>query len=126
MKHLLPTTDPQTISILPRFYTDSVVLLLRDDSTNEKTYLESPTALVNKNYLEITDVFALSEGAFYDLFVYKVELGYVLADLTESDIIYKDKIFCTAQSTDQSTNNRYSVNKDEYNQKSGNNDFIIL
>lgn len=126
MKHLLPTTDPQTISILPRFYTDSVVLLIRDDSTNEKIYLESPTALTNKNYLEITDVFTLSEGVFYDLFVYKVELGYVLADLTESDIIYKDRIFCTAQSIDQSTNNRYSVNKDEYKQKSGNNDFIIL
>ena len=125
MIHLIPSVAEQTIQILPREYTTSIVLLLRDDSTNNETYLELPTTIVNGNYLDITEVFTLSEGRFYDLSVYKVELGYVLADLTELDIIYKDKIFCTAQSVDQNTNTFYTPNKSEYIEQSANNDFII-
>ena len=125
MIHLIPSVSEQTIQILPREYTTSIVLLLRDDSTNNETYLELPTTIVNGNYLDITEVFTLSEGRFYDLSVYKVELGYVLADLTELDVIYKDKIFCTAQSVDQNTNTFYTPNKSEYIEQSANNDFII-
>ena len=125
MIHLIPSVSEQTIQILPREYTTSIVLLLRDDSTNNETYLELPTTIVNGNYLDITEVFTLSEGRFYDLSVYKVELGYVLADLTELDIIYKDKIFCTAQSVDQNTNTFYTPNKSEYIEQSANNYFII-
>lgn len=125
MIHLIPSVSEQTIQILPREYTTSIVLLLRDDSTNSETYLELPTTIVNGNYLDITEVFTLSEGRFYDLSVYKVELGYVLADLTELDIIYKDKIFCTAQNLDQNTNTFYTPNESEYIEQSANNDFII-
>lgn len=125
MIHLIPSVSEQTIQILPREYTTSIVLLLRDDSTNNETYLELPTTIVNGNYLDITEVFTLSEGRFYDLSVYKVELGYLLEDLTELDVIYKDKIFCTAQSVDQNTNTFYTPNKSEYIEQSANNDFII-
>lgn len=125
MIHLIPSVSNQTIQILPREYTTSIVLLLRDDSTNGKTYIELPTSVVNGNYLDITAIFTLVEGRFYDLSVYKVELGYVLANLTELDIIYKDKIFCTAQSLDQNTNTYYSPNENEYVEQSANNDFII-
>ena len=125
MIHLIPSTSPQSISILPREYTTSVVLLLRDDSTNDSTYIELPTSAINGNYLDISTVFTLSEGRFYDLVVYKVEVGYVLANLTELDVIYKDKIFCTTQSVDQNTNTFYSPNEGEFTEKSANNDFII-
>lgn len=125
MIHLIPSVSNQTIQILPREYTTSIVLLLRDDSTNSETYLELPTSVINGNYLDITSVFTLSEGRFYDLVVYKVELGYVLASLTELDVIYKDKIFCTAQNLDQNTNTFYTPNKSEYIEQSANNDFII-
>lgn len=125
MIHLIPSVSNQTIQILPREYTTSIVLLLRDDSTNEKTYIELPTSVVNGNYLDITTIFTLVEGRFYDLNVYKVELGYVLANLTELDIIYKDKVFCTAQSVNQNTNTFYSPNVGEYTEQSANNDFII-
>lgn len=125
MIHLIPSVSNQTIQILPREYTTSIVLLLRDDSTNEKTYIELPTSIVNGNYLDITTIFTLVEGRFYDLSVYKVELGYVLANLTELDIIYKDKVFCTAQSVNQNTNTFYSPNVGEYTEQSANNDFII-
>jgi hypothetical protein len=125
MIHLIPSVSNQTIKILPREYTTSIVLLLRDDSTNSETYLELPTSVVNGNYLDITSVFTLVEGRFYDLVVYKVELGYVLASLTELDVIYKDKIFCTAQNLDQNTNTFYTPNESEYIEQSANNDFII-
>lgn len=125
MIHLIPSVSEQTIQILPREYTTSIVLLLRDDSTNSETYLELPTSVINGNYLDITSIFTLTEGRFYDLVVYKVELGYVLANLTELDVIYKDKIFCTAQDLDQNTNTFYTPNESEYIEQSANNDFII-
>ena len=120
MKHLLPTSDAQTIKIIPRVYSTSVTIKLRDDSTNDETLI-LPSAIINKNYVELTNVFTLVEGRFYDLKVYNGQ-----GSVTEADIIYRDKIFCTAQSTNQSNNEHYTVNKDVYKEKSGNNDFIIL
>jgi len=116
MKHLLPTTDPQTIKIIPRVYSTDVTIVLRDDSSNTEVTL-TPVSVVNKNYIELTTVFDLKEGRFYDLKV---------IDSNSSNIIYRDKIFCTAQSTSQLNNEHYSVNKNEYVSKSANNDFIIL
>jgi len=120
MKHLLPTTNAQTIKIIPRVYSTSVTIKLRDDSTNDETLI-LPSAIINKNYVELTNVFTLVEGRFYDLKVYNGQ-----GSVTEADIIYRDKIFCTAQSTNQSNNEHYTINKDVYKEKSGNNDFIIL
>jgi len=120
MKHLLPTSDAQTIKIIPRVYSTSVTIKLRDDSTNNEVTI-LPTAIVNKNYVELSNVYTLIEGRFYDLKVYNGQ-----GSVTEADIIYRDKIFCTAQSTNQSNNEHYTINKDVYKEKSGNNDFIIL
>lgn len=120
MKHLLPITDAQTIKIIPRVYSVSVTIKLRDDSTNE-TVTILPTALKQGNYIELTNVYSLKEGRFYDLKIYNGQ-GVV----SESDIIYRDKIFCTIQSTNQSNNEHYKVNKGAYKSKNGNNDFIIL
>mgnify|MGYP003138361763 FL=1 len=120
MKHLLPTSDTQTIKIIPRVYSTSVTIKLRDDSTNNEVTI-LPTAIINKNYVELSNVYTLIEGRFYDLKVYNGQ-----GSVTEADIIYRDKIFCTAQSTNQSNNEHYTINKDVYKEKSGNNDFIIL
>tara|TARA_R110002072_G_scaffold213778_1_gene370988 strand:- start:126 stop:482 length:357 start_codon:yes stop_codon:yes gene_type:complete len=118
MKLLTPTTDEQAIKIIPRVYASSVTLRLRDDSSNTSVDILVTGSKVG-NYLELSTVFDLKEGRFYDLKVYN---GAVSAE----DIIYRDKIFCTSQSTNQSNNEHYSVNKDVYVSKSGNNDFIIL
>jgi hypothetical protein len=153
MKHLLPVSTTQIINIIPRVYSTSIVLKLRDDSTNSEVTLTFPTAELNKNYLKLSAIFTLIEGRFYDLKVYEVKGSYkefkerviaasgtfennsclltfleaeLLVNTTDLDIIYRDKIFCTAQSTDQAANEQYTVNKDEYITKSGNNDFIIL
>jgi len=120
MKHLLPINTTQIINIIPRVYSTSVTLKLRDDSTNEVNTL-LVTGVKSGNYIQLSSVFDLVEGHFYDLKVYNGQ-GVV----SELDIIYRDKIFCTAQSTSQLNNEQYTVNKDEYIAKSGNNDFIIL
>ena len=152
MIHLIPSVSEQTIQILPREYTSSIVLFLRDDSTNDQVSVVFPTTSVNGNYLDIVNVFSLVEGRFYDLTIYKAGGDYndfknrVIADsgsfedntcmynyldslelinLGELDVIYKDKIFCTAQNLDQNTNTYYTPNKSEYIEQSANNDFII-
>jgi hypothetical protein len=114
MKVLTTSNSSQTIKIIPREYFSSVTLQLRDDSTNEVTTANISTT-TDKDYLVISYAFNLVEGRFYDLSI-----------LYGSNIIYLDKIFCTDQTINQDTNNYYSVNKEEYISKSGNNDFIIL
>jgi len=153
MKVLTTSTNLQTIKVIPRVFTNSIVLKLRDDSTNDKVSFILPETIINKDYLEISNIFSLKEGRFYDLTVYKVNGSYgefkerVIADsgtfvnntclynfldaqnlinTSSLDIIYLDKIFCTDQTINQDTNNYYSVNKNEYVSKDGNNDYIVL
>ena len=153
MIHLLPISTSQTINIIPRVYATSVTIKLRDDSTNDEVSYILPIATINKNYLELSAIFNLKEGSFYDVKVYQIKGSYKdfkdrvialggtfedntclltsleadgLINTTDLDIIYRDKIFCTIQSTDQSNNEHYTVNKDEYKEQSSNNDFIIL
>ena len=114
MKHLLPTQAEQTIKILPRVYTTSIVLLLRDDSTNEIT-TASVNTVTDKDYLTLSYAFNLKEGRYYDLTL-----------LNGSDVIYLDRVFCTDQTINQDTNDYYSVNKNQYVTKDGNNDYIVL
>lgn len=114
MKVLTTSPSNQTLKIIPREYVSTVTLKLRDDSTNEVTTATVSTT-TDKDYMVISYTFSLVEGHFYDLTI-----------LSGSDVIYLDRVFCTDQTIDQDTNNYYSVNKNEYVSKSGNNDFIIL
>ena len=120
MKHLLPVDTAQIIYIIPRIYATSVTVTLRDDSSNAINTILL-TGVKNSNYIKLTSVFSLVEGRFYDLKVYNGQ-----GSVAESDIIYRDKIFCTAQTINQLNNEEYSINKNTYIEKSGNNDFIIL
>ena len=91
-------------------------MILRDDSTNTSTTYTSISTSTDKNYLVISHAFnpVLVEGRFYDL---TIKEG--------SNIIYKDKIFCTDQ-----TISDYSVNSGEYTIPTGDdkfdNDYIII
>ena len=116
MIHLTPTASAQTIKVIPRNYASSVTMILRDDSTNTSTTYSSVSASTDKNYLVISQALnpVLVEGRFYDM---TVKEG--------SNVIYKDKIFCTNQ-----TISSYSVNSGEYTVPTGNdqydNDYIII
>lgn len=114
MKVLTTSTDAQTIKVIPRDYVGTVTLKLRDDSTNEVT-TASVNTVTDKDYLSVSYAFNLKEGRYYDLTL-----------LNGSKVVYLDKIFCTDQTINQDTNDYYSVNKDEYVSKDGNNDYIVL
>lgn len=102
MKVLTTSSSDQTLKIIPRTYATNVTVKLKDDSTNIETSYSSATT-TDKNYLVITDTFTLKEGRIYDMQV-----------LDGTDVIYKDKIFCTDQSINQTTNAYYNPNKDVY------------
>tara|TARA_R100001443_G_scaffold107385_1_gene117225 strand:- start:3454 stop:3801 length:348 start_codon:yes stop_codon:yes gene_type:complete len=102
MKVLSTGTSNQTLKIIPRSYVTNVTLKLKDDSTRTETSY-SITASTDKNYLVLTDSFNLVEGRYYDMKV-----------LDGANVIYKDKVFCTAQNPNQTTNVYYTPNKDVF------------
>tara|TARA_A200000159_G_scaffold159572_1_gene178387 strand:- start:89 stop:511 length:423 start_codon:yes stop_codon:yes gene_type:complete len=126
MKILKPTTDTQTIKLIPRNYSQSTTVQLRDDQTNVTT-VYTPIVTQENDYQVYSGVFNLEEGHYYDLLVqndydvYSQNSDYWnLSTNTWNDINFKvdtnivDKIFCTDQDIDQSEQEEYSVNKDVY------------
>lgn len=108
MKILKEQLTAQSFKFIPRVLeADSMVI--KGESTNtEDTYAITPT--IDRYYLVVNKILTLIENEFYTLTVYN-----------GSDIVYKDKIFCTNQ--DIST---FSVNNNEYTSNATNNEFIIV
>ena len=100
-------TNPQTFKFIPRKSYDS--MFIRDEMTNTETQVTITLAGNNPYYHEITATFSLLEDRFYNL---TLKLG--------SEVVYKDRIFCTNQNISE-----YSINKDEYTENNSTNDFII-
>lgn len=130
---LTTSTSEQTFRVIPRSYPEDVIITLRDDSTNEVTTYTIESAewddnndfwqladydwnfgsniFTEKGYLVITNTFALTENRFYDLTI-----------TNESNVIYRDKVFCTDQ-----TISDYSVNDGVYTtENTYDNDYIII
>ena len=124
-----PTTTNQ-FTIIPRDYVSSAYMTIRDDSTNVIVdYTLVPRVagvgnieIVNDTYNVYNDTYSnLVEGHFYDLTIY--------SDAQKTNVIYKDRIFCTAQKAEIDANNNYfyKVNKDQYTEYDGfNNDYIVI
>lgn len=105
---LQETNNAQTFSFIPR--SDSYnALFLTDDQTNVEVEVTIDDNTVGDYINTITATFDLKEGHFYNL---------VLKD--GSDVIYKDKVFCTNQSIVT-----FSVNNGQYVSNSTTNDFIV-
>ena len=52
---------------------------------------------------------------------------FTLEVLNGSDVIYKDKVFCTDQTINQSNNDYYTINKNQFvSEDSFDNDYIII
>ena len=105
---LQETNDPQTFSFIPR--SDSYdALFLTDDQTNVEIEVTIDDNVVGDYINTITATFDLIEGHFYNL---------VLKD--GSNVVYKDKVFCTNQPIVS-----FSVNNGQYTSNSTTNDFIV-
>ena len=115
---------------IPREYATNAYMTIRDDSTNVSVdYTLVPRVagvgniLIDKDsYAIYNDTYSnLVEGHFYDLTIY--------SDVAKTNVIYKDRIFCTAQKAEIDADNNYfyKVNKDQYTEYDGfNNDYIVI
>ena len=118
---LRPTNSIQFFLVIPRQYLGSFTMEVRDDSTNVIVDYDLTNGTLEGNYLNFTNVFSplLVEGHFYDLTLY--------TDNRKVSVIYKDRIFCTAQDINQTTNNHYELNEGQYTTYNGsNNDYIVI
>jgi hypothetical protein len=105
---LTPSATPQTFSFIPRDNTFNV-MELTDDQTNITVAVAITSSTVGDYINTITATFGLIEGHFYNLVL---RVG--------TNIIYKDRIFCTAQSLVT-----FSVNNNQYVSNSTLNEFIV-
>ena len=124
-----PTTANKFMCI-PREYATSAYMTIRDDSTNvivDYTLVPRVNDVGNiyidkDTYVIYNDTYSnLVEGHFYDLTLY--------SDVEKTNVIYKDRIFCTAQKAEIVADNNYfyKVNKDQYTEYDGfNNDYIVI
>jgi len=100
-------TTAQSITFIPRELA-ATTIILRNESTNIETTINA-TFYLNDYYLTTTNIYNLEENTFYNL---TVKNG--------SNIVYKDKIFCTNQVVED-----YTVNKNQYVANVTTNEFKI-
>lgn len=114
---LIQTNGNKTFQIIPREFTvGTLTIKLTSESTNIPITITS-TSSINGNYLQFAAVFGtLTEGQFY-----------ILEVNNSTQIIYKDKVFCTDQVVNQLNNDYYNINKNEFtSEQSHDNEFIII
>lgn len=114
---LIQTNGNKTFNIIPReFSVGDLTIKLTSESTNTPITINS-TSTIDGNYLQFDAVFGtLTEGDFYNLEVSNA-----------NQIIYKDKVFCTDQTINQTNNDYYSINKNEFtSEDSYDNEYIII
>ena len=110
---LQKSASDQTFSFIPRSYTSGTTYTIKiiNETTNKEVYSDTTTRFTLVDYYyQHTDTFTLLEDTLYTL---EITAG--------SDVIYRDKIFCTNQ-----TVSSYSVNNNEYTEQSQDNEFIVL
>jgi hypothetical protein len=127
---LTTSAAAQTLSVIPREYSDSFTMTVRDDNTNVTKQYEITSASTSNNYLTFDNIFnpILVENRFFDLRLYidynfwntnysfwnLYEVKWNTDDGKNIDI-YNDKIFCTDQDVAQlNQNDYYKINKDQY------------
>jgi len=127
---LTTSAAAQTLSVIPREYSDSFTMTVRDDNTNVTKQYDITSASTSNNYLTFDNIFnpILVENRFFDLRLYidynfwntnysfwnLYEVKWNTDDGQNIDI-YNDKIFCTDQDVDQlNQNDYYKINKDQY------------
>tara|TARA_R110002074_G_scaffold4150_2_gene21029 strand:- start:6259 stop:6753 length:495 start_codon:yes stop_codon:yes gene_type:complete len=127
---LTTTAAAQTLSVIPREYDNGeFAMSIRDDQTNVKVVYTSNTGVITGNYLQFSKAFfpVLVEGHFFDLHLYVDSDTWstnnnfwnmydVIWNLAADHIqnIFRDKIFCTDQTIDQSENDYYKLDEGQY------------
>ena len=100
-------TTAQSLTFIPREYSANTIVL-RNETTNEETTITATFAL-SSYYLTTSTIFDLKENTFYNLTI-----------KNNSNIVYKDTIFCTNQANDT-----YTINENQYVANVTTNEFKI-
>ena len=85
MNILLESALPQTLKFIPREFPTTVAYSITNESTNVTVTATGITATRVDGYLQITEVFDLKQGNYYNF------------DITDTNLIYRGRIYCTNQ-----------------------------
>ena len=105
---LQETASAQSFSFIPRSSAYNT-LQITDEQTGITTNVTITSSVTGSYYDTITATFSLKQNHFYTLTLKQ-----------NTDIVYKDKIFCTNQAIPT-----FSVNNGQYIVNTSNNDFIL-
>lgn len=116
---IIGTGGTKTFKVIPRTYVDGQIQVKLTNESTGGVVTVSATATTDHDYMSFEAVFGtLKKDVYYTLDV--LLFG-------TNTVIYKDKVFCTDQTIDQSTNDYYDINKNEYTtEDSYDNDYIII
>jgi hypothetical protein len=84
-------------------------IVLRDEETNIETEINC-TFSIDRYYVATSVIFPIKENKYYTLTI-----------LNGTDIVYRDKVFCTNQTIES-----YSINNNVYTEHTTNNDYKIF
>ena len=121
MKILTTSSSAQNIVVIPRVFASSYTLQVQDEAENKQIFNSTVSASsgVDKRTLSVTFSPVLEEGRTYAMTL-----------LSSGNVVFKDKIFCTDQTINQSNNNYYDINSGQYDfddtAASHENDYIII
>jgi hypothetical protein len=104
---LTTSLNAQTFFCIPRDIPTGMTIT--DDQTNVTIPIVISNQVAGDYVRTITAAYTLKEGHFYDLILYK-----------NTEIVYRDKIFCTNQNIVT-----FSVNNGEYTSNTTSNTFIV-
>lgn len=102
------TVSAQDFKIIPREYAADSMKLTNETTGEVTTY--SIVATQDTYYLTFSKAVTLSENTFYKMVVYN-----------GSNIVYRDLVFCTNQST-----STFSVHNGDYTTNTTDNDYITV
>ena len=93
MIRLLPTTDTQTLNFIPREYIEAgdIYVVIREDGTGKVESIYNLTSTISGNFLQLNCQFTALTA----------ENSYFLEVKQNNTLIYRDKIYCTSQTSSQ-------------------------
>lgn len=116
---LTTSASAQTFKVIPRDYTlTEFTMSIRDDSTNVTVTYNITGVTTSGNYRTFQNTFSpvLVSNHFYDMNLY-----------AGTNIIFKDRIFCTDQTINQVDNDYYNLNEGQFTtDDSYNNEYIVV
>ena len=114
---LKPDNSQQEFLIIPRSYNGLNLSLVFTDEQTKQTY--SKTVLLASIVSDFKDMVSFTTSL---TFLYENAFFELVVKSSTNEVIYKDLIFCTAQSIDS-----FSVNSGEYILPTiNNNDYIVI